>query len=468
MTNDLDKKVENLARRVPHVPPVVIARMQEHQRQGAFAQRGMPAVLEDFHARLEAAGLAPEQARPEIFRAVATSRSRFRCLVAALRQFAPEVPLAGSIPVKQEWDRWLNERYNKKTPRGCVSRRVGLPPEAWPLSWQSALPNLDRSTRRYGERLRKLAPRTKATVISAMGLLALSRQWAVDRGVEIPSDPSEELFAGFLHYLEEERDVSFGTARDYLESARMFFLRAGLFDEASYQAIGNLIAALAEEAADNDPGKWARLREFRKRFTLADILKLAKAASVTARGLPGNSAKAFQQQQKAMIYALLVNTGDRQGDLRFYRIGIDLVRDAEGDWRHGIRQGKTDRPKEIDALWPGTSALIDRHILGDRPEWRLSDRLAEIEGMNLLTLSDHVVNKGYINRRLAADFDIHGHLVRTLIADLMRRARPDALWALQVMLGHTNRHIQKVYRSEFDESKAIQDFDALLGQLCAP
>jgi hypothetical protein len=166
--------------------------------------------------------------------------------------------------------------------------------------------------------------------------------------------------------------------------------RSGEQPETSYEALGDLIAALAEGAADNDPGKWARLRKFRKAFSLADVLKVALVCSD----------KAAKLRQKAMIYALLVNTGDRQGDLRLYRIGIDLVRDAEDDWCHGIRQGKTGKTKEVDALWPGTSALIDRHVLGNRPEWQLPGRLAETERMNLLTLSDHVVGKGYINRRL--------------------------------------------------------------------
>ncbi len=50
-------------------------------------------------------------------------------------------------------------------------------------------------------------------------------------------------------------------------------------------------------------------------------------------------------------------------------------------------------------------------------------------------------------------------------ADLIRRERPDALWALQQMLGHTNRTTQKVYRSEFDDSQAVKDFDELYEQL---
>lgn len=468
MRNINRQRAESLGLRMPHVPASVVNRMRDHLRHSGFPQRGMPAALEDFYARLEETGCAPEQVTTGIFRDVGTSRTRFRCLVAALRHFAPEVPLAASVPIKQEWDSWLNARYNKRSPVETDSRRVGLPPEAWPEPWSSALPALDRSVRPYGQRLRKLAPKTRATVISVVGLIARSRQWAADRGVNLPSEPCEELFAGFLHYLQEERDVSFGTARDYLASARMFFLRAGLFDETSYEDLSDLIAALAEEAAEKDPGKWSRLREFRKCFSLADILTVALACSDKARTLAGHSTAGFRLRQKAMIYALLVNTGDRQGDIRHYRIGVDLVRDVEGDWCHGIRQGKTGKQKKAGALWPGTSALIDQHVLGDRPAWQMASRLAEIEGQNLLTLSDQVVNKGFINRRLAEDFKIHGHLVRTLIADLLRRARPDALWALQAMLGHTDRHMQNVYRSEFDESRAVRDIDALLGRISDP
>lgn len=460
------ERADGLAQRMPHVPDAVAARMRLHLRAtGEFPEKGMPAVLEDFFSRLDAAGLPPEQVTEEIFRATGRSRSRFRCLVTSLRYFAPEVPLAASVQVKQDWDRWLNSRYNKKAKVARKSRRVGLSPVDWPERWSQALPLLDRSVRPYGERLRKLGPKTRQSVISAVGLLGQSRGWAEDRGVDVPEGPSEELFEAFLHYLQEERDVGFGTARDYFERLRMFFLRAGAFDEASHNAICELIRALTEEAAEDDPGKWAKLRAFRQEFALADILRKARTSSDGAQALPGNSTAAFKLRQKGMIYALLVNSGDRQGDLRHGRIGIEFVREESGDWRHGIRQNKTGNKKEVDLLWPGTSALIDRHILGDRPAWQMQARLAEVEGLNLLTLSDRVVNEGYINRRLAQDFKVHGHLVRTLITDLLRRIRPDALWALQQILGHTNRTTQRVYRSEFDESRAVMVFDGLYARL---
>ena len=131
--SSLEIRAVDLARRMPHVPSAVVAAMQAHLREnGTFPERGMPAVLEAFFVRLETAGLPPEYVTEDIFRDVGTSRSRFRCLIAVLRQFAPTVPLAASAPVKQEWDRWLNDRYNKKAPVARISTRVGLPPEAWP------------------------------------------------------------------------------------------------------------------------------------------------------------------------------------------------------------------------------------------------------------------------------------------------------------------------------------------------
>ena len=48
-----------------------------------------------------------------------------------------------------------------------------------------------------------------------------------------------------------------------------------------------------------------------------------------------------------------------------------------------------------------------------------------------------------------------------MIADLIRSVRPDAVWAIQQMPGHTDRTTQNMYRSDFDESQPIKDFGAL-------
>lgn len=426
---------------------------------------GRSAALQNFYARLDAAGLPPDFVTEDIYDAVATSRSRLRALLKGLRMFAPDVPLAPAAPVTRRWDAWLNARYNRKPRKTDHGRRVGLAPEDWPDAWFAALPTLDRTVRPYRGPLRRLAPKTRGAVVSAVGLLAAARIWAAGRGVALGTVPSADLFEAFLHYLLIEREVSFRTAANYFERLRMFFLRAGLFEKDGFAAISGLIGVLTEEATDRDPGKWRKLRDFRKTFSLGGLLHKAVAAEKKAAGLPGHTTAALRLRQKAVAYALLVNTGDRQGDLREFRIGIDISRTPDGLWHHAIRQSKTNRVKELGPLWPGTSSLIDAHLLADQPAWMIDQRVQDLDGANLLTLGDAVVHKGFINRRLQEDFKIHGHLVRTLLTDLVRRERPDARWAAQYMLGHTDRHMQEAYRSDFAESGAIRAMDRCIAEV---
>lgn len=462
---DRSRRVEALARRMPNVPGDVLARMQAHLRLQDFPVRGLPATMQDVYARLDAAGLPPEQITEEIYHAVGVSRTRLRTLLAGLRLFAPDVPLAPAAAVSRRWDAWLNAKYNAKPRKARTSRLVGLPVERWPTAWAAAVSSLDRTVRPYGTALRRIAPKTRESVISAVGMLAASRSWAEERGVEIDSAPSEDLFEGFVRYLLLERAVSFRTVSDYVGRLRIFFLRAGLFDERGLRALAELTRVLVEEASDRDPGKWQKLRAFRTSFGLADILHRALSAAAAAALLPAHGTAALRLRQKAMVYAFLVNAADRQGDLRGFRIGQDIIRGADGLWLHGIRQSKTGRAKELGPLWSGTSALIDAHLLADRPGWTIEQRVQDLDGANLLTLGSGIVNKGFINRWLKEDFQIHGHLVRTLVTDFIRRERPDARWAAQHMLGHSDRTMQEVYRSDFAESAAILGMDRCLGKL---
>jgi hypothetical protein len=329
---------------------------------------------------------------------------------------------------------------------------------------------MERTVRPYGRALRPLDPKTREVVVSAVGLLAASRVWAEGQGVEVPDRPSADLFEAFERYLLLEREVSFRTGGDYFERLRMFFLRAGLFDEESLAALEEITGALRDAASDETPGKQETLREFRRRFQLGDVLHRAMACAAEADALPGHSTKALRLRQTAVAYALLVNAGDRQGDLRHARIGHEIVRDGEA-WRHDLRQRKSGRRKEMEALWPGTCALIDAHVLADRPAWQIESRIADLEGLNLLTLSEKVLHKGFLNRRLEADFQLSegarlsGHLIRTLITDAIRRVRPDALWAAQHMLGHVEDTMQEVYRTDFAESAAVLGMDARLAEI---
>lgn len=479
MIPDRTKKVENLPARVPDIPPVVVARMQAHLRESDFPARGCAAAMQDFYARLHAAGLPPELATPDVFEGVGTSRSRLRALLAGLRTFAPEVPLASAAEAARRWNAWLNARYNAKPSKPRASPLQGLPAADWPEAWLAALPALDRTVRPYGKPLRPIRPRTRAAVVSAVGLLAASRTWAAGHGVDLPDRPCADLFEAFERYLLLEREVSFRSGADYLERLRMFFLRAGLFDAEGLNVLEELVGALRESASEETPRKRATLRAFRRRFELSDVLHRAVALADQAASLPGHSAGALRLRQTAVAYALLVNTGDRQGDIRLARLGKEIARDAEGIWRHDLRQGKTGGRKELEALWPGTCRLLDAHVLGDRPQWQIASRILDLDGANLLTLSNTTLHEGFLNRRLEQDFQLHGeevgqddskeklagHLIRTLIVDAIRRVRPDALWAAQHMLGHAERTMHEVYRSDFSESEAVRQMDKLLAEI---
>lgn len=472
MPQDRDARAADLVRRLPSAPPAVVARMQAHLKERDFPVRGLVAVMEDFYAALAAAGSPPEEVTTGIFEGVATSRSRLRALLRGLAAFDPSVPLEPAAPVTQAWDRWLNTRYNQKPRKPRLSTRLAARPEDWPDSWQQILPTLDRTVRPHGVALRPPAPRTRDAIIQAVGMLATSRVWARDRDVDLPEPPGADLIEAFHCYLVNERGVSPVTVVSYLERIRMLFLRGGLLDPETDAEMSELIGLNTELAGEQDPAKRRIVKAFRRQFSIAILLHKAVAAADEVRALPGHRTEALRLRQKSVAYALLLNTADRQGDLRHLRIGVDLLRDADGVWHHDLRQSKTGVRKPLGPLWPVTCALIDAHLLADRPAWQIEARYAELQCCNLLTLRETVLGKTFINRRLAMDVSltlpdgkISGHLVRTLVTDAIRRARPDAAWAAQQMLGHSDRWMQETYRSDFVEAGAVQGMGHLIEQI---
>lgn len=472
MPKDRDARAADLVRRLPSAPTAVVARMQAHLKERDFPVRGLVAVMEDFYAALATAGSPPEEVTAGIFEGVATSRSRLRALLWGLAAFDPTVPLAPAASVTQAWDRWLNARYNQKPRKPRLSTRIAASPEDWPDSWQQILPTLDRTVRPHGEALRPPAPRTREAIIQAVGMLATARIWARERDVDLPEHPSADLIEAFNRYLANERAVSPVTIVSYLERVRMLFLRGGLLDSETDAEISELIGLNTELATEQDPAKRRIMTAFRRQFSIGILLHQAVAAAEAARALPGCRTEALRLRQKSVAYGLLLNTADRQGDLRHLRIGVDLLRDASGVWRHDLRQSKTSVKKPLGPLWPVTCALIDAHLLADRPVWQVEARYAELQGCNLLTLSETALGETFINRRLAVDLalslpnaQISGHLVRTLVTDAIRRARPDAAWAAQQMLGHSDRWMQETYRSDFVEAGAVHGMGLLIDKL---
>lgn len=462
-------RAPTLAARMPNVPPAVVARVAAEARARDLAPRGMPAALERFYARLAAECRAPDQARAEDFAACASSRTTLRVLLAALRRFAPEVPTAAATPVKQEWDRWLNARYNSKAPRPRISRREALAPKDWPACWQAGLACLDRRQRLWGLRYRPLAPKTRASVVQAVGMLALARAKSGLAADAFTGDLAEAFLVFLLDRVNARTGapIRASSVADYIERVTLFGQRAELLTPEGADALAEIASACREEAAEDEtPLKEAAMRRFRDAHGLDAVLERAVAASERAATLPGHAAEAARLRRKAVVFALLVNNADRQGDLAAFRIGHEIFRDDEG-WALAYRQSKTGRWKDNGPLWTLASLLIDAHVLAGRPTWMIEARLAELDGCNLLSLAPEGFGTYYASTLLREEFGIGGHLIRTALTDLLRRHRPDAAWAVQRLLGHSVRWMQEAYRSDFEEVASVEHYAAALETLLA-
>lgn len=459
-----EERVAGLLRSMPHVPESVKARFQKAFLQADPSPRGMPKSLEKFYAHLEEMGRSPDQVTPEDFQVLSSSRTSHRVLLTALRKYAPDVPLAAARSITQHWDHWLNSTYNTKSKKPKISTRIALAPEDWPEAWQQAVSLLDQVTRVSGQRFRALAPKTRDAVVQAVGMLATARVWAQARGVELDETFSPDLFEAFTRFMLLEREVSSRTVADYLERIRILADRGQLLGLEARLVLTDLIGSLRDDAADQEPGKRAKIRAFRDEFTLADLLKRALSLAVEADAAPDGSAEAERKRRRAMILALLVNTGDRQGDLSQLTIGEHVRRSEAGFWGIQIRQAKTGRQKDLGSLWPLTGALVDAHILAGRPSWQIGDCVQDVTGCNLLSLSEGPFHSYYATTVLREEFGISGHLVRTLITDLIRTERPDAAWAAQEMLGHSNKWMQATYQSDFRATASIREWHSLLAR----
>lgn len=472
-TKSRNVRIATLVARMPSVPIAVAQAAATACVDGTFKGRGAPMALERFYGYLLAVGRAPAQVRCEDYEAVTTSRTGLMTLMRALAQFDPSVPLAPARPLRKNWDRWLNARYGSKAISPRKSTRIALLPRDWPEAWQRSEALLDQRVRVGRVRYRPLASKSRDSMEQAVGMLAAARLWAAEKGVHLSEGMSGELAEAFLRFLLRPTEAD-GTARDvmtmrsasdYFQRVILFARRAQLFEPGAEVVFKEIHTALVSEASDETPSKHAKVRRFLTEHGLSDLLHAALRCMQDASDLPGHSAAAARLRRRAVVFALLVNGADRQGDLSEFRIGREVERDADGLWHATFRQSKTHRHKDLGPYWPVTSRIIDMHLLADRPDFCLPDRIGELEGQNLLGLEDDPFGTYHASALLREEFGISGHLVRTLITDLIRVHRPDAAWAAKEMLGHSSEWMQSTYRTDFRETAALDRYHTAIEAL---
>ncbi|QPZ93380.1 hypothetical protein [Thioclava electrotropha] len=459
------ERVARLLARMQNVPRPVAHAVAEAVVEGTFKGRGAPAALERFYAALAAAGRTPETANREDFEAAASSRTSYRTLISALTRFDPTVPLAPARDVTKSWDRWLNSTYGSKPKKPRRSTRIAALPEQWPAPWREALPLLDRVVRRGETVYKPLREKSRASVVAAIGTCETARTWAIGRGIALGDALCADIAEVFLRYLLVERGISARSAADYFERVEGFAYRGRLFDRDAAEAFADIRGQLRAETEDQPEGKRAKVQGFLKAFDLADILHAAARFSEAATSCRGDSAQAERLRRKSVIFGLLVNGSDRQGDLSEFRIGREISRLPDGTWEVEFRQAKTRRKKELGALWPFTARLLDAHVLADRPSWQIKDRMAELDGMNLLSLGEDGYDTYHPSALLKQEFGISGHLIRTLVTNLIRTEEPDAAWAAQALLGHSNRYSQRAYLTDFRVTASVREWQSTMADL---
>lgn len=460
---DLSPQALASLKKAAALPPYVRTALEEAWRNGAPPPRGSVTVLDRFFMRLESAGRPLDRPIAEDFTGE-RSRSSFRLLMTALARFAPDIPLAEAGPERQRWDRLLNQSYGKKPKRVRPSTRIALPPEAWPQRWQEALPSLDKTWRGPTGPRKPLCAKTRENVVQAMGMLQASRLWSQERDHPTGEALDIEAIEIFLRYLHHQRKVSARTSADYIERVRILGRRGGLLSPEADAVCAEIIGALREEA-DEAPRQTERLRQFLGTFSLGDLLREAEGRVERSLSLPAHLAKAARLRREAVVLVLLVNTCDRQADLSSLRIGREIIRHEQGGWHIDLRQQKTGIRKELGPLWPLTSRLIDMHVLGGRPESFIADRLAGLQGCNLLSLAPDGFATHYPSAVLDRAFGIRAHLVRNLTTDLIRRERPDSAWAVQCMLGHGNETMQREYEINFRRDASVREWHGVLEEM---
>ncbi|WP_417809879.1 hypothetical protein [Thioclava sp.] len=459
------ERIARLLARMQSVPRPVARAVAEAVVEGTLKGRGAPAALERFYGALAAAGRTPETANREDFEAAASSRTSYRTLISALTRFDPTVPLAPARDVTKTWDHWLNSKYGSKPKKPRVSTRIAALPEHWPSAWRDALPLLDRVVRRGETAYRPLREKSRASIVAAVGTCETARIWAAARSITLGDAFCPDLAEVFLRYLLVERGITPRSAADYFERVEGFAYRGRLFDRAAAEAFADIRGQLRAEEDDQPDGKRAKVQRFLKAFDLADILHAAARLSEAATSCRGDSAQAERLRRKSVVFALLVNGSDRQGDLSRFRIGREISRLPDGTWEVEFRQAKTRRRKKLGALWPFTSRLLDAHVLGDRPAWQIKDRVAELDGMNLFSLSRVGYDTYHPTALLKEEFGISGHLIRTLVTNLIRTEEPDAAWAAQALLGHSQRYSQRAYLTDFRVTASVRAWQSAIGEI---
>lgn len=370
---------------------------------------------------------------PEAYRDAASSESTFRCLLRALSTYAPHVSTALAKPVSDEWYAWRRKPARKHAP--AVDRPIGA---TWPASWRILKPGLDAAAVKGSTRRRYFASIDRCADLVAEG--RAPEQF----GLISACDLAEAL----VFHPDETRRVKPVTAANYIEG----LIALGAYGggaSASLIAMRVIMRDLRDQAALAAKNKYERLSDLMERGGFDYVAQRIGELRNRAHELPAHSAARRRCMQQTAVCAVILNKPPRKGDLVSWRIGEQLIRDADGTWRAEWEQEKTGGATESGAIAPEICEILDEWMLGGRPERLIHHRYHELIGLNWLTLERDAPYRNLPTELTKAAICVPSHDLRTLAADYMRRHNPaHAAEVISTHLGHRTREAGNAYRAE--------------------
>ncbi|SDF03009.1 hypothetical protein SAMN04488105_111121 [Salipiger thiooxidans] len=410
--------------------PTAIRRLLLEDRHDL--EPGAAAVVGRLFASVHKHRVSISMPPAQCFREAAQSESTFRTLLRALSRHAPHVCTAEAVEVSDEW--YARRRPPPKTAESPL-REEG---QQWPDRWREHLNALQKAKIKESSRQRYIA--------------------SVDRCVEAVSEgratadfgfiTAMDLEDAFLNHPDADRRIKTVTAPNYLDGL-IALGRAGGENRDSLDAMRCVSKDLRDRADLECKNKEVRIAKLMERGGFSYVVDRAGDAIEKNRLLPSHSAAGRRKLQAAVLSLVLMNKPPRKGDVVRWRFGHELVRDPDGVWRATWMQEKTGHETESGRLWPEVCALLDRWILGGRPDRLVVHRYLELTGHNWLSLSAETPYRDLPSELTKSLIGVPSHDLRTLAADYLRRHDPArAAQIIRTHLGHATDRAGDAYATE--------------------
>jgi len=417
---------------------------------------GAAAVVGRFFAAVDARCEPHDAPSVASFRAAARSESTLGKLLRALARYAPDISTAAGRALRKEWYRSRGGTASRRAEAGPCGPDIA----DWPPAWQALYPAL------------KAAPIKESTKKRYLASIARCAEMVWENGL----DPRfgfyngwklSEAFAALTDPQTGARQVKPVSIAGYLDGL-VALGRHGSVPNERLTGLRLVRDDLRDLAQLGEKAKVPRIADIMTKGGFGYIAERIGGLLDAAEGLPDHSARKEQSLQAAALCAVHMNKPARTGDVARWRIGRDLVRTPAGDWRLGWEQEKTGQGTGAGMLWPEVGAVLDRLILGGRPNRFMHLRYRELVGTNWLTLSDHVPSRKWPSVVIKRAIGIPSHDLRTLAADYLRRNDPArAAEVIRTHLGHATAEAGAEYRAEAEGAAACASWRDMRGRIAA-